>query len=260
MKKIFFMLLFSTMAVISFGQYIEIDHSNSNSNFVADRSSIMSTEPELFKNGFVDFLSNGSLQASARVLRLHIGEPAGFNIPLVIYSGVAGQTFGENKYNKTTVANLLNQAGGIINGSFYKTFNIQSPGTTYTKLRFDLQLGGRLVNGTDTTVDKNTSFFNGYANAGLFFQTGAWEETSSTVGIFWLQAKLMAASSSKVMLEKMFGTIEEKYLFGYSLDAGLEIDGLINLKLSYYKYANNNSGGILDKPVFKVSLDYNLKK
>ncbi len=258
MKKNTLLLICLVQSLIAFPQYVQIDHHNTKSNFTQDKTA-PGNEPELFKNGFLDFLSNGNLQASARVLKLYIGNPKGFNVPLLIYSGVAGQTFGDKATNKTTVANLLNPVGGIVNISFFKSF-AKDVDDTYTKVRFDIHAGGRMLNGTDTVSNTNNNFFNGYANAGVYFQTGAWAESSTTVGIFWLQAKVIASGSSKPKLENMFGTLKGDYLFGYSFDGGLEIDKIINVKLSYCRYTNNNTSGLLDKPVFKVSLDYNFNK
>ena len=45
-------------------------------------------KPEIFTNGFIDIINNGQINASARFIRLYIGEPGKFAIPLSLYSAV----------------------------------------------------------------------------------------------------------------------------------------------------------------------------
>ncbi|MCY7290658.1 MAG: hypothetical protein LH615_00600, partial [Ferruginibacter sp.] len=48
---------------------------------------------EIFTSGFIDIVNNGQLNASARFIRLYIGEPGKFALPLSIYSGVSSNSF-----------------------------------------------------------------------------------------------------------------------------------------------------------------------
>src|SRR5436190_16147424 len=50
-------------------------------------------KPEIFTNGFIDIINNGQINASARFIRLYIGEPGRFAIPLSLYSGVSANNF-----------------------------------------------------------------------------------------------------------------------------------------------------------------------
>src|SRR6478672_9483686 len=152
MKKVFATLLSIFAFTQGFTQYIQVDYTKgATKSFYAAYSKVdestAAPKPEIFKSGFLDFLDNGSIQASARVVRLFIGEPKGFHIPFLIYSGIAGQAFGNNNDNKTTIASLLNPIGGIANFSFANNHDLLKNNATYTKLQFSYQLGGRLVNG-----------------------------------------------------------------------------------------------------------------
>lgn len=50
-------------------------------------------KPEILTSGFIDIVNNGQINASARFIRLFIGEPGKFAIPLSIYSGVSSNNF-----------------------------------------------------------------------------------------------------------------------------------------------------------------------
>jgi len=251
------LLLFSN---ITFCQIIDIDYSKHTPGLAADT---VETEDnvQFLKNGFVDFLTDGNIQASARLLRINIGERNKFYLPFFIYTGTAGNAFGTNKLNETTVSNLLNPIGGTLNISFNGLQNIiKSPGVT--KLKFAYQFGGRIINGKDSVNQENQNFFNGLANVGLFFQTSAWEPNDpNNLGIFYVQAKFVSSISSKDNFQKLFGkhSIEKNYLLGYSLDAGIVINKIIAAKLGVYQYTNNSGVDLFKKPVIKFSLDYSLK-
>ena len=50
-------------------------------------------KPEIFTSGFIDILNSGQVNASTRFIRLFIGEPGKFAIPLSLYSGVSSNNF-----------------------------------------------------------------------------------------------------------------------------------------------------------------------
>jgi hypothetical protein len=261
MVKIIYIILFSTSIIsTSFSQIIDIDYNKFRRGFITD-SVVQQDNLQILKNGFVDFLTDGSIQASARLLRINIGEKNKFYLPLFIYTGASGNAFGSDKLNQTTVSNLLNPIGGIINLSFNGLQNIiKAEGITKLKLAY--QLGGRLINGKDSITKERFNFFNTLANLGLFFQTGAWTpDNPSNMGVFYAQVKISTSFSSEENLKNIFGksALDKNYFIGYSLDTGIEINQTINVKLGVYKYTNNQGISLLKDPVFKFSLDYSLK-
>src|SRR5580765_7967745 len=56
-------------------------------------TTIKEQKPEIFTSGFIDIFNNGQVNASARFLRLYIGEPGRFALPLSFYSGVSSNNF-----------------------------------------------------------------------------------------------------------------------------------------------------------------------
>lgn len=243
-------------------QIVDIDYSKKTRGYLDTTISLTEDNVQFLKNGFVDFLTDGNIQASARLLRINIGERNKFYLPFFIYTGAAGNAFGEDKLNKTTVSNLLNPIGGTVNLSFNGLQNLIK-GEGVTKLKFAYQLGGRMLNGKDSLTQENITFFNGFGNIGLFFQTGAWPaDDPDNMGIFYFQVKLISSISGKDNFKKIFGTnsLNNDYLLGYSVDAGIEINKVINVKLGIYQYTNNSGISLFKDPVVKFSLDYSLKK
>lgn len=253
-------LLFTSF--ICRAQIVDIDYSKQTRGFLDSTITKNEDNVQFLQNGFVDFLTDGNIQASARLLRINIGERNKFYVPFFIYTGASGSAFGENKLNKTTVSNLLNPIGGTVNLSFNGLQNLIK-GEGVTKLKFAYQLGGRMLNGKDSLTQENITFFNGFGNVGLFFQTGAWTpDDPGNMGVFYLQAKLISSISSRNNFKKIFGaySLTNDYLLGYSIDAGIEINKVINVKLGIYQYANNQSVDLFKDPVVKFSLDYSFKK
>ena len=77
---------------------------NSNLSLPKDSFSKASVpKPEIFTSGFIDIINNGQVNASARFIRLFIGEPGKLSIPLSFYSGVSANNF----QNQTGANGLL---------------------------------------------------------------------------------------------------------------------------------------------------------
>jgi hypothetical protein len=215
-------------------------------------------KPELFTSGFIDIFNSGQVNASARFLRLNIGEPGKFSVPLSFYSGVSSNNFQSQssgtynpKSNTQLIIDYINPLSGLINVSsesvlfFKRTRRITKPGFTY-------QVGERLLTGYRTaneTGDEHTNddetvvpvnFFNTFGSLGLYFQTGAWEKNSNNeneVGLFWLSLRLICCYTSSKQIKKFLPDIETNGIYvGYSFGFGVEINSVVNIKVLYYKY------------------------
>lgn len=51
------------------------------------------SKPELFNLGFIDIMNSGQVNASARFIKLYIGEPEKFSILVSFYGGISNNTF-----------------------------------------------------------------------------------------------------------------------------------------------------------------------
>lgn len=218
-------------------------------------------------------MNNGQINASARFIRLFIGEPGKFAIPLSLYGGVSNNNFQNQntggllfKSNDHLVNQYINPLSGLINisidGIVYlkKTIKI-------TKTGFLYHFGERVLNGikigliTNTQTGKPVNFVNSFSTAGLYFQTGAWERNNAkNVGIFWLVARYHITYTSPKQLKEFLPDVKTNGIYnGYSIGFGVEINNLVNLKAIYYKYtkAPEIEYGL---PIYQFSFNYSLNK
>jgi len=95
-------------------------------------------------------MNNGQLNASARFVRLSIGEPGKFFIPLSIYGGVSNNTFNGQqgsatplqKSNDRLINQYINPLSGLINVSIDGIIYF-SKSKKITKSGFMYQVGER---------------------------------------------------------------------------------------------------------------------
>ena len=228
-------------------------------------------KPEILTSGFFDIVNNGQVNASARFIRLLIGEPGKFAIPLSIYSGVSSNNFANqqsqtiNRSNDQLVTNFINPLSGLANLSvdgvlfFNKKEKLTRSGIIY-------HFGERILTGQKTGAISNPStgkpvnFLNSFAVSGLYFQTGAWERSNSkNVGIFWLAVRYIGCYTNPSQLKEFLPAIETNgFYHGYSLGWGVEINRLVNIKVLYYKYKKKPEIDY-SLPIYQFSFNYSMK-
>ena len=231
-----------------------------------------SYKPEIFTSGFIDIVNNGQVNASARFIRLCIGEPGKFYVPLSFYGGVSNNNFqnqsntgGLQRNNDHLVNQYINPLSGLI--------NISIDGIVYfkqtqkmTKTGFLYHIGERLLTGyrtgqaTDPQTGKPTNFLNSFTTLGLYFQTGAWERNNTkNVGVFWLAVRYIGCFTNPNQINEFLPAIITNGLYhGYSIAFGVEINHLVNLKVIYYKYSKHPETGYF-LPIYQFSFNYSLK-
>ncbi len=243
-----------------------------NKDTVANTTKNKGKKPEILTSGFIDIINSGQVNASARFIRLNIGEPGRFSIPLSLYGGVSNNTFQNttpgtllSKSNMHLVNEYINPLSGLINVSiegvwlFGTDSKLTKPGLLY-------QVGERVLNGTrageisDPQTGKPVNFLNSFSSLGLYFQTGAWERNNETdIGIFWLTLRFhVCKSNPKQIKEFLSGITTNGFYYGYSAGFGIEINKLINIKAIYYKYLKSPEieYGL---PIYQFSFNYSLK-
>lgn len=230
--------------------------------------------PEIFTSGFIDVMNSGQVNASARFIRLSIGEPGKFSIPLSLYGGISNNTFNNQQSSNTSslqrsndqlVNQYINPLSGLINISvdgiiyFSKTQKL-------TKAGFLYQLGERVLTGYKTGQISNpqtgrpSNFINSFGTAGLYFQTGAWERNNAkNVGVFWLAGRYIACKSSTKNIKEFLPDIETNgFYHGYSIGFGVEINNLVNIKAIFYRYIKKPEIEYA-LPIYQFTFNYALK-
>lgn len=228
-------------------------------------------KPEIFTSGFIDIVNNGQVNASARFIRLYIGEPGKFAVPLSLYGGVSNNNFqnqntgGLQRNNEHLVNQYINPLSGLINISvdgvvFFK----KTPKVTKTGLLY--HIGERVLTGfktgpaSDPATGKPTNFLNSFGSLGFYFQTGAWERTNAkNVGVFWLAVRYIGCYSNPAQIKAFLPAVSTTGIYyGWSTGFGVEINNLVNLKAIYYKYSKKPEIEYF-LPIYQFSFNYSLK-
>jgi hypothetical protein len=191
LKMLLYMILFLGLTV----KYLAQQQLNTDST----KKQFM--KPEIFTSGFIDIVNNGQINASARFIRLFIGEPGVIAIPLSLYSGVSNNNFQTqnigvvNNSNSHLVNQFINPLNGMVNLSIDGIAFLRKQ-TKLSNIGIIYHIGERVLTGYKVgTIDevqtgKPHSFLNSYGTLGWYMQTGAWERTNTKdMGIFWLAAR-----------------------------------------------------------------------
>lgn len=229
-------------------------------------------KPEIFTSGFIDIVNNGQVNASARFIRLFIGEPGKFAIPLSLYGGVSNNNFqsqsntgGLQNNNDHLVNQYINPLSGLVNISIDGIIYFRQT-QKITKTGFLYHAGERLLTGyrtgqvTSPLTGKPSNFLNSFATVGLYYQTGAWERNNAkNVGIFWLALRYIGCFTNPKQIKEFLPDINTNGLYhGYSTGFGVEINNLINVKVIYYKYIKQPEIDY-SLPIYQFSFNYALK-
>jgi hypothetical protein len=205
-------------------------------------------KPEIFTSGFIDIINSGQVNASARFIRLLIGEPGRFAIPLSLYSGVSSNNFQNQnnvqRSNDVLVANFINPLSGLANISIDGVVFFKKKTEKITKAGWLYHVGERVLTGIRTgplsnpATGKPVNFLNSFGTLGLYFQTGAWERNNArNVGVFWFAVRYIGCYTNPDQIKEFLPDIETSgFYHGYSLSWGVEINNFVNIKAIYYKY------------------------
>ncbi|HEX6333666.1 MAG TPA: hypothetical protein VFZ78_05540, partial [Flavisolibacter sp.] len=234
------------------------------------RDSVRHDKPEVQTNGFMDVLNNGQVNASARFLRIMVGEPGMFYVPLSIYSGVSANNFqnttaAAQRNNDHLVNNFINPLSGLVNISLEGILFRKGRSKRTTRAGFCYQIGERLLTGVrsipaNSPPGRPVNFLNAFGAAGLYFQTGAWESgTQYNIGIFWFSVRAIACYTAPSQLRQFISHDNPNGFYsGYSVGSGIDINRLVNLKLLLYNY---DKAPEIDfaLPIYLFSFNYSLK-
>ena len=229
-------------------------------------------KPEILTSGFIDIINNGQVNASARFIRLFIGEPGRLAIPLSIYSGVSSNNFQNQqtqtgqRSNEHLVNSFINPLSGLTNISIDGIIFFYGKEVKVTRAGFLYHGGIRILTGyksglaTDPSVGKPINFLNSFGTAGLYFQTGAWERNNAkNVGVFWLAGRYIICKTGDKQLKEILPAIQTNGLYhGWSLAWGVEINNLVNIKVVYYQYIKKPEIDY-SLPIYQFSFNYSLR-
>jgi len=229
-------------------------------------------KPEIFTSGFIDIINSGQVNASARFVRLQIGEPGKFSLPLSLYSGVSSNNFQNTqsafqRNNDILVTNFINPLSGLANISKDGVVFFNRKSTKVTKAGWLYHIGERILTGvrtgliTNPATGKPVNFLNSFGATGLYFQTGAWDRNNSkNVGVSWFAFRYIGCFTNPKQLKEFLPEINTNgFYHGWSLAWGVEINNFVNIKVVYYKYAKKPEIEYA-LPIYQFSFNYTLKR
>jgi len=248
------------------------NHKSQIPNITQNQNSKAPYKPEILTSGFIDIVNNGQVNASTRFIRLFIGEPGKFAIPLSIYSGVSSNNFQAaqgpvgNRSNEQLVINFINPLSGLANLSVEGVIFFKRKSQKMTKTGLLYHLGERIQTGqkagpvTDPSTGKPVNFLNSFGASGFYFQTGAWERNNAkNIGVFWLALRYIGSYTNPLHLKEFLPAIETNGIYhGWSLGWGVEINQLVNIKVLYYKYRKKPEINY-SRPIYQFSFNYTMK-
>lgn len=200
--------------------------------------------PDWLSAGMMEVGQGGQLQAAARIVRLFIGEPGKWQLPLSLYSGVAqpgtsstGTNVSSTRSNETITWQLYSAWSGMINLGFEGQRRWRSWGPQ-SGLRFVFQVGERILSGyrvsvpSDPLNGKQQLLWNHYLVAGWVFHTGAWERSDPrNLGRGWVMFRGHLNYSSPDVLRWLFPLPRLRGIYGGgSLALGIEVSRVVNLR------------------------------
>jgi len=178
-------------------------------------------KPEILTSGFIDIVNNGQVNASARFIRLLIGEPGKLVIPLSIYSGVSSNNFQSGNYqrnNDILVTNFINPLSGITNLSIDGILFRKKDTIRVTRFGLLYHIGERVLTGirtgpaSDPSTGKPINFLNSFGSLGVYFQTGAWDRNNSkNMGVTWLVVRYIGCYTNSNQLREFIPTIKNQW-------------------------------------------------
>lgn len=232
------------------------------------KKKLTTSKTEVFNAGFIDLASNGQVGASARLVKLMVGEPDKFSIPFCVYGGVTNAAFAQNSFtgatksNEHLVSQFITPLSGLLNFSVDGILYRRVP-QKITRAGMLYQLGERVLTGIRTGAYNNPltgkpyNFLNTYAVTGLYVQTGAWEKNkSSNLGICWMALRYHWCYTNPQQLNQFMSSLQTNGFYrGFSLGFGIEINTVVNIKAIYYRYdkAPEINYGM---PIYQFSFNY----
>ena len=223
---------------------------------------------DLLSSGFIDIMNNGQVNASARFIRIFIGEPGKFALPLCIYSGVTSNYFQNQLYagrrsNEELANAFINPMTGIINISADGIIPSVNKKKQQTLTRLIYQGGARILTGyrtgpyTDLSTGKPFNFVNGFFSSAIYFQTGAWEKNNaSNLGICWLAFRFIICKSGPKQIQTIFPDIQTNGIYhGWCAAWGIDISKLVSCKMIYYHYTKPPEIEF-SQPIYQFTFSY----
>jgi hypothetical protein len=227
--------------------------------------------PELLSAGNFDVLHTGQVSASARIFRIHIGEPGRLAIPLSVFSGVssdpapaaASGPVMPGSYDPL-VMNLINPLSGLLNVASEGICFPPKARDRLTRFGWVYHVGIRLLSGIQARASVGPSairplpLLNRVAAVGMYVQTGAWDRANiRNMGRFWLSGRYILCKSRSEQVRLIIPDAPPGWFSGWALAAGIDITRLVLFRVVLYRYTQGPDPDFKDS-ICQFSFTYSL--
>lgn len=188
----------------------------------------------------IDLFSNGIIRSTTNILNFNIGHPDKFYLPLYLAIGTTADLIPKDDFlNEELVFDLLNIKGGLINGGYKLSLPmITSKG--YAQLNFIHRLSVKSISGVRFETSDKESFLSFMGVFGLLLYVNAWNpDEKIQEGYFWINTSLSLSKNPQETLQNLFREKLNHMLLAYQIESGVNLSEDINIKVGYYRFANN---------------------
>lgn len=210
----------------------------------------------LAERTMAEFVTAGQLTLTGQLVRLCLGEPKVFTLPLYFLVGADAAATGQPSAEERSTASLLLPTAGSFNLQITNANRLWAAGS-YTELSVAYQAGVRYNRlPKAAAADQSEPTLSGDLDAGLRFQTGAWDldDPEGKAGVLWVQVKMGLHLVSDEDLVSAYG-VAARNPSSLSIEGGIEIEDRISLKGSWSKVLNNDGVAGLKHDVVKLGVE-----
>ncbi|MBK9735445.1 MAG: hypothetical protein IPO92_10915 [Saprospiraceae bacterium] len=246
-------------------QYAEIDHKqiavNKRITKPLSQLGFPARKYNLFSSGELDFISDGLLRSSAKVIEINIGDPDKFFIPLYVMIGATSATNQKNWFeNKLSAIEILNNKGGLFGIGIDGSSSVFKIGKN-TEISVIYQFSGKSVNSVMLDTEENVSIFSKIIASGLRLDTKAWKnDQTDAPGNAWIKGCISYSINDKDSISNIFGPESASNFVGSNIEGGIDIQDFMAIKIGYYKYLNNQNMPIFQDGFYIFSADFNISQ
>lgn len=207
-----------------------------------------------------ELISDQSVVASLQVVRVLVGEPSSFNVPLYIYFTPPIKPKSDTT-NTRTATELLNPIGGVLSVTLQPTVaTLLKSHSSLTKLELKSNIGLRYLTGEDTVSNESRQFLAPVLSLYLFLETSAWlagDNISGGGGKFWVDGGINFSPAQGEDFKAIFGETRSTDIWVLSLRGGLSIGKKVNIGISFLKqFTHADKIDLYHRKIIKVTTDF----
>jgi len=207
----------------------------------------------IFDGGNIGVLSNGNLRSSTNIFRFNVGNKKKFHLPFYLNVGAnINLSLASKIINENAAFNLLSDMGGLINFGINGKIEIKVNSRT-TQLFSTYHTALKSINGIGREDALAERFLSKVIGLGFVVKSKAWNPNNPRgKGFFWLKNSFSVSDNPSQSVEKLWGEDVNDIFLSHSLEAGIHIDGGMDINFSLYHFLNNKNIGLIDSPIMKL--------